>query len=107
MADKQTDTVAAAVMAAPRAADAARALSMPGRTFREIGRKVFGVYVSEDPTLWTPTLRAYMLAYVRARGNTAHRAIIRSAWIDAGATPRERCDSATVPPIAPSATPTA
>jgi hypothetical protein len=87
---KQTDDVRAAVLAAPRPADAARALSMPGKTFRDVLRTVFGVYVSQDPTLWDARLRAFAFAYVQARGNAAQRATIKAAWVAGDDAPPEQ-----------------
>ena len=87
MTDKQTDTVRDAVLHAPRPADAARALGMAGKTFRDVLRTVFGVYVSHDPTQWDARTREYAYAYVQARGNASLRATIRKAWQDGDATP--------------------
>lgn len=87
MTTKQTDDVRNTVLAAPRAADAARALGMPGKTFRDVLRSVFGVYVSQNPQAWDARLRAFAFAYVQARGNAALRASIKTAWTDGDAEP--------------------
>lgn len=88
MATKVTkDAVLDAVLAAPRPADAARALGMPGKTFRDVLRSRFGVYVSTDPTLWNERVKRFAYAHVRARGNTAFQATIKQAWIDGDSVP--------------------
>lgn len=87
MTVKNIDDVRDAVMHAPRPADAARALGMPGKTFRDVLRSRFGVYVGTDPAAWDDRTRAYAYAYVTARGNAAQRASIVAAWNDGDDSP--------------------
>lgn len=68
-------------LAAPTQAQAARALNVPGKSFRDGTRGVFGVFVSRDgegaDAAWV-RVRAYRIAYAARTGDA--RAAVVAAW---------------------------
>lgn len=80
---KATRALYDAAMTAPTQAACARILGSAGKTFRDVTRSRFGVYVSRDDggaeIAWT-TVRPYRVAY--AFGDAAQRVTILQEWRD-------------------------
>lgn len=68
-----------AFLASPNQAQAAVVIGMPGRSFRDVTRRVFGVHVSRGGS-WDDALKNARLAYIDAEGNTDLRARIVAAY---------------------------
>jgi hypothetical protein len=77
---------AAAFLATTTQAQAARVVGMDGKTFRDITRRMFGVYVSrDDGGTWDERTRAFRLAYHNASAD-ARKGIV-AAFKAGDATP--------------------
>jgi hypothetical protein len=72
------DDERAAFVAAPRQADMARIVGMVGKSFRDVSRRVFGLYVSHGDAL-DDRARAFLLAYHTEPSADARVAIVQ-AW---------------------------
>ena len=70
----------AAWNACARQSDMARLLGVVGKSFRDVTRRVFGVFVSQGDAL-DARLRAYLFAYhVTLRGDADARVALVYAW---------------------------
>ena len=73
-----------AFLATATQADAARVVNMEGKSFRNITRGAFGVFVSRGGT-WDDALKRARLAYHEAAGDSDKRRAIVQAFKDAQA----------------------
>ena len=78
MAVTLNDEQRVAFLSAPRQADMSRIVGMAGKSFRDVSRRVFGLYVSHGDAL-DDRARAFLLAY-HTEPNADARVAIVQAW---------------------------